>query len=113
MRPMPSRSCSSFSWEALGAVPAWARGVRLPGRMRIAHASACARPSARMANPLSTYAGVEALVRLAALVFHAIFVAVTDWSYESLLPALGNEWLALAAKLRVSCAPLPPAVGVA
>src|SRR3954470_8982802 len=73
-----------------------------------AGAAWCARRSARMANPLTTYAGVEALVGLAALVFHATFVAVTDWSYESLLPALGNEWLALGAKIFVSCALILP-----
>src|SRR4051812_14779993 len=68
-----------------------------------AGAAWCGRRSARMANPLMAYAVVEALVGLAALVFHAAFVAVTDWSYESPLPTLGNEWLALAAKLGLSC----------
>ncbi|MBV9191048.1 MAG: spermidine synthase, partial [Betaproteobacteria bacterium] len=68
-----------------------------------AGAASCGRRSARMANPLMAYAAVEALVGLAALVFHAVFVALTDWSYDSLLPAVGNEWLALAAKLGVSC----------
>jgi len=68
-----------------------------------AGAAWCGRRSARMANPLTAYAAVEALVGLAALVFHAVFVAVTDWSYDSLLPALGDEGLALAAKLGVSC----------
>ncbi|HTM59014.1 MAG TPA: hypothetical protein VL199_01545, partial [Burkholderiales bacterium] len=68
-----------------------------------AGAAWCSKRSARMANPLLAYATVEALVGLAALVFHAVFVALTDWSYDSLLPALGNEWLVLAAKLGVSC----------
>src|SRR5690242_16572815 len=68
-----------------------------------AGAAWCSKRSARMANPLLAYAAVEALVGIAALVFHAVFVALTDWSYDSLLPALGNEWLALAAKLSVSC----------
>src|SRR3954470_24675932 len=63
----------------------------------------CGQRSARMASPLMAYAAVEALVGLAALVFHALFVAATDWSYESMLPALGNEWLALGLKLGVSC----------
>src|SRR5437016_14327938 len=53
-----------------------------------AGAAWCARRSARMANPLTAYAAVEALVGLAALVFHAVFVVVTDWSYDTLLPAL-------------------------
>ena len=64
-----------------------------------AGAAWCSRRSARMANPLMAYAAVEALVGLAALAFHAVFVALTDWSYERVLPALGNEWLALGAKL--------------
>ena len=68
-----------------------------------AGAAWCGKRSARMANPLTAYAAVEALIGLAALLFHAIFVAATDWSYDSLLPALGNEWLALAAKLGISC----------
>src|SRR5436190_2149250 len=68
-----------------------------------AGAAWCGKRSTRMTNPLKAYAAVEALVGLAALVFHAVFVALTDWSYDWLLPALGNEWLALAAKLGVSC----------
>ena len=68
-----------------------------------AGAAWCGRRSARLANPLAAYALVEALIGLAALVFHALFVHITDWSYESLLPLLGNEWLALGAKLFVSC----------
>ena len=61
------------------------------------------RMSVRLRNPLAGYALVEAVIGLAALGFHEIFVAATDWSYASLLPALGSEWLALAAKLAVSC----------
>src|SRR5918994_731531 len=68
-----------------------------------AGAAYCGRRSATLANPLALYALVEALVGLAALVFHPVFVGVTDWSYASLLPGLGNEWLALGAKLLVSC----------
>src|SRR5437899_49938 len=62
-------------------------------------AAGCARASARLANPLMLYAMVEGLVGLAALVFHPLFVALTDWSYDRLLPALGSAGLALAAKL--------------
>ena len=68
-----------------------------------AGAAFCARRSARLANPLAAYALVEAVVGLAALAFHPAFVALTDWSYGSLLPAAGGEWLALAAKLGVGC----------
>jgi spermidine synthase len=61
------------------------------------------RVSARLRNPLAGYALVEALIGALALGFHEVFAAVTDWSYASLLPALGSEWLALAAKLAISC----------
>lgn len=66
-------------------------------------AAACARISSRLTNPLAGYALVEAVVGLCALGLHEIFVAVTDWSYASLLPGLGAEWLVLGAKLAVSC----------
>ncbi len=62
----------------------------------------CARRSARIANPLLAYAAVEAVVGIAALAFHEIFVFLTDWTYASLLPSLGTEWLALSAKVAVS-----------
>ncbi|HEV8096735.1 MAG TPA: hypothetical protein VGP71_13465 [Burkholderiales bacterium] len=61
------------------------------------------RMSVRLRNPLAGYALVEGMIGLLALGFHEIFVALTDWSYASLLPALGSEWLALGAKLAVSC----------
>jgi predicted membrane-bound spermidine synthase len=68
-----------------------------------AGAAYCGRWSARLANPLAIYALVEALIGFAALVFHPVFVGATDWSYEYLMPHLGDEWLALGAKLGVSC----------
>ena len=68
-----------------------------------AGAAYCGRRSGRIANPLAAYAIVEAAVGLAALAFHTVFAGVTDWSYEVLLPRLGNESLALGAKLVVSC----------
>ena len=61
------------------------------------------RISARLRNPLAGYALVEAVIGVLALGFHDAFVALTDWSYASVLPALGSESLALAAKLSVSC----------
>ena len=73
-----------------------------------AGAAYCARRSAKLANPLAAYAVVEAIIGLAALAFHPIFVALTDWSHDALLPRLGNEWLALAAKLGVSCVLILP-----
>ncbi len=68
-----------------------------------AGAAGCARLSERLPNPLLGYALVEALIGLLALGFHPLFVGVTDWSYASLLPALGGEWPVLAAKLALSC----------
>ena len=68
-----------------------------------AGAAGCARLSERLRNPLLGYALVEAVIGALALAFHPLFVGVTDWSYDSLLPALGGEWPALAAKLLVSC----------
>src|SRR5258708_19544731 len=73
-----------------------------------AGAAWCGRRSVRMANPLMAYAAVEALVGLAALVFHAAFVAITHWSYESLLPTLANECLPLAPKPALSSPLLLP-----
>lgn len=61
------------------------------------------RRSARIANPLLGYALVEAVIGALSMGFHGVFQAVTDWSYASLLPALGSEAAALAAKLAVSC----------
>ncbi len=66
-------------------------------------AAYCARISARLKNPLAGYALVEAVVGLAALGLHEVFIAVTDWSYASLLPAMGADWQVLGAKLTVSC----------
>src|SRR5437867_7217952 len=68
-----------------------------------AGAALAGRFSARTRNPLLAYAAVEAIVGLAALAFHPAFVALTDWSYDWLLPGLGNEAAALGAKLAVAC----------
>lgn len=66
-------------------------------------AAALARVSGRLANPLLGYAAVEAVIGLCALGFHELFALLTDWAYATLLPALGSEWAALAAKLALSC----------
>jgi len=59
----------------------------------------CGRWSQRLGNPLRVYALVEGVIGLLALLFHGLFVLVTDWAYASLLPALGSEWLVVPAKL--------------
>src|SRR5262245_15641663 len=68
-----------------------------------AGAAWCGRLSARIAHPLAAYALAEAIIGVCALAFHPLFVAATDWSYASLLPALAGESTALAAKLVLSC----------
>ncbi|HEY6239296.1 MAG TPA: hypothetical protein VIW78_00500 [Burkholderiales bacterium] len=51
----------------------------------------CSRWSAGWKNLLRGYAFAEALIGLAALSFHPIFVAATEAAYTSILPALGGE----------------------
>ncbi len=48
------------------------------------------RLGARRRNLLMTYALVEGVIGLCALVFHSIFVAATDAAYASWIPALGS-----------------------
>jgi spermidine synthase len=68
----------------------------------------CGRYSARRANPLLAYALVEAVVGLAALAFHPVYVTLTQWSFDAVLPALGSESLALFYKLALACALILP-----
>ncbi len=58
----------------------------------------CSRYGLRWRNLLLGYAITEGLIGLAALVFHASFVALTTWAYDSLLPSLGTESGAAIAK---------------
>src|SRR5882762_5890239 len=51
----------------------------------------CSRWSGAWGNLLRGYALAEALIGLAALAFHPVFVAATDAAYASILPALGGE----------------------
>jgi len=51
----------------------------------------CSRWSQRWRNLLRGYAATEAMIGLAALLFHPIFVAATDSAYANILPALGGE----------------------
>src|SRR3954465_9242141 len=57
------------------------------------------RFSARLASRPRAAASAKAASAAAALVFHPLFVVLTDWSYASLLPALGGDAAALGAKL--------------
>ncbi|MDH5288003.1 MAG: fused MFS/spermidine synthase [Betaproteobacteria bacterium] len=49
------------------------------------------RYSHRLREPLLAYAAAELAIALAAFAFHPLFVAVTGWSYETLLPATCGE----------------------
>jgi spermidine synthase len=51
----------------------------------------CSLWSHRWRNLLRGYALAEALIGLAAFLFHPVFVAATDTAYTSILPALGGE----------------------
>lgn len=64
------------------------------------------RIAQRIRAPLIAYAGVEAAVGVVSLVFHAAFVAITGWGYETLLPAACQpespcvaQWLLAAAMI--------------
>jgi predicted membrane-bound spermidine synthase len=56
------------------------------------------RRSGRWGNLLRGYAIVEAVIGVAALVFHPVFVAATDAAYESALPAMPGVAAAAAFK---------------
>src|SRR5258706_6437807 len=48
------------------------------------------RGSRRIANLLAVYGWIEALIGLAALVFHELFVLLTEASLDHVIPALGS-----------------------
>jgi len=48
------------------------------------------RASTRWRNLLTAYAWIEALIGIAALAFHPVFVGLTDFSLERVIPALGS-----------------------
>ena len=66
------------------------------------------RFSARLANSLRGYALVEAVIGIAAIVFHPVFVATTDAAYDSLLPALGSDTGAAIVKWLLAAALILP-----
>ena len=51
------------------------------------------RLSVRWVRPLLAYAAIEAIVGLLALVFHSVFVSLTSWSYDSIIPGLSSPVL--------------------
>ena len=66
------------------------------------------RFSARLGNLLRGYAIVEAVIGVAALVFHPVFVATTDAAYDAILPALGSDTGAAAVKWLLAAALILP-----
>jgi len=68
----------------------------------------CSRAGERWTNLLVGYAIAEALIGVAALVFHPVFVTATDAAFDRLLPALGSETLATAAKWTLGSALILP-----
>ena len=66
------------------------------------------RLSARWRNLLRSYAIVEAVIGLAAIAFHPLFVATTDAAYGSILPALGSDTGAALVKWSLAAALILP-----
>ena len=56
-----------------------------------AGSAATARFSSRIRRPLLVYALIEAVVALAALGFHDIYILVTNWMLDSAIPHLGGS----------------------
>ncbi|MEX2181330.1 MAG: fused MFS/spermidine synthase [Gemmatimonadaceae bacterium] len=76
-----------------------------------AGAALTARLSRRVREPLLWYAGVEALVGLFGLAFHAIFGVASAFAYDTLFPALAGGTLLLVAKWSLAALLiLPPSV---
>src|SRR5689334_13055420 len=50
------------------------------------------RASSRIANLLAAYGYIEALIGIAGLVFHELFVLATDSSLDHVIPALGSPF---------------------
>src|SRR5262245_18365300 len=63
----------------------------------------------RVRNLLYGYALAELGIGLLAVVFHATFVAASDWSFETVLPALGSPGLITAYKWSLASLLILPA----
>ena len=63
----------------------------------------------RVRNLLMGYALAELGIGILAISFHAIFVAASDWSFETVLPALGNPGLITAYKWSLAAMLILPA----
>ena len=69
---------------------------------------ASSRVSGRIRNLLVAYAVAEALIGVAAIFFHPIYVAVTQFSYDTVIPALGSSTLVGLYKWTVGAALILP-----
>lgn len=63
----------------------------------------------RIANLLLGYAIAELVIGLLAIVFHRVFVSVTGWAFDSVLPALGGTGAVDAFKWALASALILPA----
>jgi predicted membrane-bound spermidine synthase len=63
----------------------------------------------RISNLLFGYALAELGIGLLAVAFHGVFVAVTDWSFDAVIPALGSPAWVGAFKLALASALILPA----
>ncbi len=76
-----------------------------------AGAALIAHRTRRVREPLLWYAGVEAVVGLYGLAFHAIFTAASAWAYDTVFPALAGGGLLLVAKWSIAgLLILPPSI---
>jgi spermidine synthase len=66
------------------------------------------RISPRLRNLLLAYALIEAVIGLAALVFHPVFVAVTGFAFDEIFPALGAPLAVHALKWSLAAALILP-----
>ncbi|MBS1216548.1 MAG: Spermine synthase [Proteobacteria bacterium] len=71
-------------------------------------AGLASRASARWGNLLRGYAIAEALIGIAAIAFHTVFVLATDAAYGQVLPALGSEPIAATFKWTLAGALILP-----
>jgi spermidine synthase len=69
---------------------------------------AASRVSLRWRDLLLAYAVVEALIGLASLAFHAIFVAATAWAFDRVIPSLGSPAAVYAFKWALAAALILP-----
>src|SRR5260370_35807499 len=66
------------------------------------------RWSARLANLLAAYGWIEAAIGVAALIFHELFVLLTQLSPDHVIPALGSPDLFVIYKYSLGALPLVP-----